>query len=48
MQPPVPAIAEAIWPKTDKYDALADLGDDSDDLNDDHSGQQYIHRPIGE
>jgi len=47
VQPPAPTISEAIWPKTNKYDALADLGDDSDDLPDD-SGQKYIHRPIGE
>lgn len=47
VRPPVPSIAEAIWPKTDKYDALADLGGDSDDLRD-ASGQKYIHRPIGE
>jgi hypothetical protein len=48
VQPPVPTIAEAIWPKTDKYDALAGLGDDSDDLRDDDSGHKSVVRLIGE
>jgi hypothetical protein len=48
VQPPVPTIAEVIWPKTDKYDALVDLGDDSDDLRDDDSGHKRVVRLIGE
>jgi hypothetical protein len=48
VRPPVPTITEAIWPKTDKYDALADLADDSGDLSDGHSGNKSIRGLIGE
>ena len=48
MRPPVPIIIEAIWPKTDKYEALADLADDSDDLSDGHSGRKSVCELIGE
>ncbi len=48
VQPPVPTIIEAIWPKSDKYSALADLADDSDDLSDGHSGRKSACDLIGE
>ena len=44
----VPTIAETIWPKIDKYDALADLADDSDYVSDDQSGHKSVFGLIGE
>ncbi|PYU28761.1 MAG: hypothetical protein DMG32_01945 [Acidobacteria bacterium] len=48
VRPPVPTIIEAIWPKADKYDEIADVADDSDDVIGDNSRQKHVHRLIGE